>query len=280
MINKLGEHYLSSKLIAMDPVPLKLENTNYRVEFINDYFEGQLHDIKDSVKPNLFILDNVLEHVRGLHLFMENIARNTRVGDFVYVCVPSFDIICNSLQYHEIILEHVHYFTLNELSSLFVKYGFTLLEAFSIHEDSRAYNYHIFIKNNNSSSDSFVTTNHPIKNIEHGFNTYLNTLKTCMDSINSINVPIWGVCASELTPTLAYFMRSDFDFCQGIFDTSSHKIGKYMVNIKPKIVHMDNVEAVKQGSYFFLTAPALTYPVLRNLDKFNVKNVIVPLFFL
>lgn len=276
MINRLGDFYRKSKLIAMDPVPLKFENMNARVEFINDYFRGQLKCVKNSGGQNLFILDNVLEHIHGVSSFMENISLNTNLGDLVYVCVPSFDVICTNLQFHEIIHEHRHYYTLDKLNSLFRRYGFHLIESFSNYENSRAYNYHLFVKG--KKSDHGYAEGIPFRPISNRVELYSKTLRTCLENINLLSQPIWGVCASELTPTLAYFMGSNLDFCSGIFDTSAQKVGKYMVNVTPKITPMNQIEETALDSYFFITAPSLTYPVLQNLDRFNRKSVIFPQF--
>ncbi len=105
-------------------------------------------------------------------------------------------------------------------------------------------------------------------------------LHACKRIIECVNEPIWGVGASELTPTLAYFMKSDLHFLRGIFDTLSHKIGKYMVNIKPKILSMDDTSTTVSNDYYFISAPNIVYPILTNLKKHGAKNFIIPTFVL
>lgn len=277
MITRLGEFYKSSRLIAMDPVPLQAELRDERIEFINEYFNGQLFDLKKQDIPNLIILDNVLEHINDLKKFMDSILKVTSRGDYIYVCVPSFDLICKKLQFQEIIHEHIHYFTLNEVNKLFSDNGFDVADSFSNQDEGRAYNYHIFIRSNEQKTQNYSNTI-PLKmNLQAVFKTYCETLDICNRTIESINGPIWGVCASELTPTLGYFMKSNFHFCSGVFDTSSHKIGKYMINIQPKILDMDEVSRIDPDAYFFITAPNLAYPVLKNLKSLNAKNFILPI---
>ena len=278
MITKLGECYQNSRLIAMDPVPLQTELKNVRIEFINEYFNGQLVNINVSNRPNLVILDNVLEHINDLKVFIDGVLRATCKGDYIYVCVPSFDLIYRKLQFQEIIHEHIHYFTLNELNKFFSDNGFSVVESFSNQDEGRAYNYHIFIRSDEQKILSNKNNFSLEFNLDSSFKLYSETLDICKRSIDSTNGPIWGVCASELTPTLGYFMKSNFHFCNGILDTSSHKIGKYMVNIEPRILAMGEISHIERDAHFFITAPNLTYPVLKNLKALNAENFIIPMF--
>ena len=280
MIKKLGERFNHRRLIAMDPVPLRTNVEIGKIEFINDYFTGQLNINENSDCPSLFVLDNVLEHIQDLRSFIDSVLKNTKIGDFVYVCVPSFDVICEKLQFNEIIHEHVHYFMINELNDFFNEHGFHTIESFSNQDDGRAYNFHIFTRAEGRQHSNILINNSTKLNLSSSIHTYSEILKACRNSIESINAPVWGVCASELTPTLAYFMKSDIGFCRGIFDTSSHKSGKYMTGIRPIIMSMDEISKLDFDCYFFITAPNLVVPVINNLKKLNAKNFITPSFFL
>ncbi len=261
----------------MDPVPLRANVEVQNIEFINEYFNGQLNIDENCNNPSLFVLDNVMEHIQDLRGFMAGVLKNTKKGDYIYVCVPSFDLICEKLQFQEIIHEHVHYFTVNELNNFFEDHGFSAIESFSNQEDGRAYNYHIFIRSDNLKRATDLYNNRKI-NLPDSINSYCKILVACRRNIESISEPIWGVGASELTPTLAYFMKSDLNFLRGIFDTSNHKMGKYMVNIKPKVLSMADISMAGLNNYYFITAPNLIYPILNNLKKHGLQNFITPTF--
>jgi len=272
MLKALGGGYLKSKLIGLDPVPLQQNVDRLRIEFLNEEFTGQLTGIHSSSSSNLYILDNVMEHIFDLTSFMDNLLSNTKVGDFVYVCVPSFDLISKKMQFQEFIHEHCHYFKIKELEQLFTNFGFKVLESFSSQDDGRSYNYHMFIRDDYKSRN----INTDGEDIVSALDAYRGILKVINENIQTLDRKIYGVCASELTPTLAYFMESDFDFCQAIFDTSPHKAGKYIVKVKPPILGMEEVLKIKSDAYFFITAPNLALPVMNNMKRYGIEDFIVP----
>jgi len=280
MITKLAQHFPNSRFIAIDPVPLRTTIENGNIEFINDYFQGQIDGINSSAAPNLLIMDNVLEHIQDLRVFMDGILANNCPGDYVYVCVPSFDLICKNFQFQEIIHEHIHYFKLNALNSFFEEYGFKSINSFSNKDDGPAYNYHLFKMEQHFHRKSAPGHDKPGFILGDALDIYRNILSTCNSAIIAANAPIWGVCASASTPTLAYFMESDLSFCNGILDTSSHKIDKYMPSVRPRIIGMDSIKSIGLDDYFFITAPHLTYPAIKNLKNFNAENFINSSFFI
>jgi len=280
MITKLGEHYANSRLIAIDPVPLRATIKNDNIEFINDYFKGQIDGINGSAAPNLLVMDNVLEHIQDLRVFMDGILANTRPGDYVYVCVPSFDLICKNFQFQEIIHEHTQYFKLAALDGFFEEYGFRSINSFSNKDDGRGYNYHLFKMEKHGHLKSTLGHDKADFSLGDALDIYRNILGICNSAIKATKAPVWGVCASELTPTLAYFMESDLSFCDGILDTSDHKFDKWMPSVRSKIISMDSLKNIGLDDTFFITAPHLTFPAIRNLKNLNAKNFINPSFFI
>jgi hypothetical protein len=164
------------------------------------------------------------------------------------------------------------------LNYIFNKFGFRTIECFSNQDEGRAYNYHVFIRSDQRDNVSNSLDSSETFNLRIDLQMYCEILEVCNRRIESITAPIWGVCASELTPTLAYFMKSDLDFCRGVFDTSSHKVGKHMVNVKPRILSMDHISMSDANDYFFVTAPNIAYPVLTNLRSHGAQNFIIPTF--
>lgn len=274
MVRETIKHWNVARKIVIDPTPLKDDTeVTDNIEFYNGYFNGKYFRIKDNDIPSLYILDNVLEHIRNLDECLQGIVECSYFGDYVYVCVPSRELITNKLQFQEIIHEHVNYFSLGSLERLFGRYGFHQVIAFCDSSGHRGYNHHLFVRTNSQTE----TLKESILNFSLAFDRYKTLLGLTLLQINCIDCDIYGVCASELTPTLAYHMRSDLSFCRYIMDTSPHKWNKYMPKVKPRIVTMDDISKLPKDAYYFVTAPTIAKLVLPNLNRYAVQNTILPI---
>jgi hypothetical protein len=274
MLRELEGHFQAIRRIAIDPVQLRdaSDNTS-NIEFYNEYFNGENFKIKKSNSPSLFILDNVLEHIKNLDDFLYGVTKSTSKGDFIYVCVPSRDVITQKLQFQEIIHEHINYFSLESVVQIFGKFGFNQIAYLSDSTGHRGYNYHLFLKDNSA----IKKIKAPYLEFGPAFERYKLLLDTMLAQMNSISSDIFGVCASELTSTLAYHMDSDFSFCKAIYDTSPHKLKKYMPGVNSKIESMNDISNSLSDSYYFITAPTIAKYVIPNLNKYGVTNIILPI---
>ena len=272
MIKAVMQNWKTLRQIVVDPVPIKKIDLQ-GIEFFNEFFNGNNFKLENSINPSLFLLDNVLEHIEKLSDFIDAIARTSQVNDYIYVCVPSFEVIYEKLQFQEIIHEHVNYFSKEIVINLFSKFGFVDIYSFTDYNGARGYNYHLFKK---SKSINVILNNTLDFDFEKRLNYYKIILQSTLNIISNIKKPIYGVCASELTPTLAYHMDSDLSFCKVIFDTSEHKINKYMPLIKPKIINFKNIKNTSENSYYYVTAPSIGRKVLTNLSLIGRNNIIFP----
>jgi hypothetical protein len=90
-----SDHYANAGLKItnikiMNKIMNKTMSKNERIEFINEYFNGQLVGISDSHRPNLIVLDNVLEHINDLKSYIVNIYKTVLYrgikGVYIYAC--------------------------------------------------------------------------------------------------------------------------------------------------------------------------------------------------
>ena len=270
----IKSQFFADKYIGIDPVALRESSSSKEIEFIHSNFKGDLIPKTDGTK--LIVCDQVLEHIIDLSQFIFDINQMISENDFVYICVPSFDIIQNKLQFQEVIHEHVNYFTLQKINELFSKNGYSVIESISVRSMSRGYNYHLFRKTSKNEITNLEPRLGPL-NLNHLFHRYETLLDICRDHIEELNEPVVGICASELTPTLAYHMKTDLGFCTRIYDTSFGKDKKYMPTIKPRIEFLDRIDADQKNFYYFVTAPIISSQVISFLSSKEVKNIIVPI---
>lgn len=285
MLTDLADIYQNARLIGIDPVPLIQDGSQYnsRIKYINNYFHKSMVSGNEKKEKNLFIFDNVLEHISDVRSFVRDVVSSSFAGDIFYVCVPSFDLMKMKFLYQEIILEHLHYFTLNEMSSLFFDNGCKQLSGYALMINGRPYNFHVFEKTSQSFSLSIQSSKHEIDgnrgnmyNLNSSIDLFKTMLSTTVQVIDNIDGPIYGVCAAETTPVLAYFMCSSFDFCSAILDTTNHKVNKYMPGVKSIIQDM-GVHNVNPDNWYFITAPNLSHQVQVNLRKRNAINFLLPI---
>lgn len=266
-MNLLRNFKLTSKIqgdfVGIDPVPLNELSDD--VYFINGFFEKSDYVLTQVLNaPNLILLDNVLEHIVDLSDFLHKLVQFIHKGDLVYVCVPSLEIMVNEMRFEEISHEHVHYFSLNSLSRLFSHFGFRLLGQSTKEINSRGYNFMLFRFEGTTTMNLDSMPDLNALNIEVMFKEFRLKLKRFEFSPQ---FRYWGVCASELTPSIAYFMENSFEFLQAIFDTTDSKIGKYMPGVKTKILSWSQLIEVSPDDFLYVTVPNLRDSVIPNLRK-------------
>jgi len=274
MTKEVEKNWKTLRKIVIDPVPIQSDKIDLLgIEFFNEFFDGNNFKIEINSNPSLYILDNVLEHIANLSEFMEALFKSSHINDFIYVCVPSYEVIFEKIQFQEIIHEHVNYFSKEVVNNLFATFGFHQLHSFTDYGGERGYNYHLFKK---LKSIDIVPSKVPKLNFDRRFSFYKKLLEINLNNILDINKLMYGVCASELTPTLAYHMQSDLSFCKSIFDNSKHKLNKFMPLIKPEIIDFEGINKTPQDSYYFITAPSIAKKVSANLSLISRNNIIYP----
>ena len=283
---------INGEIIGIDPVPRT--EIPQGVKFINGFFHPELAPINLSEFPTLAVLDNVLEHILELRNFISQISTWLRHGDYILICVPSYEAMVKNEQFEEITHEHSNYFTLASLIDLFVEFGFENLESCSEMIDSRGYNFHLFRKFSeknerrhlNSSllhgalkirpNDLEIEEIEP--HIENDFFNLLNNFQLkLVDSFpEGFSEDVYGVGASELTPILAYYMNDDFGNLQTIFDSTPSKMGKLMPGIRPRISSWEMLENLSRDSNLFICAPSVSKQISTNLRNKGFKNIWLP----
>ena len=268
---------ISAQKIGIDPVPRESECND--VLFINTFFENSDLNLESAEKiPNLICLDNVLEHIENLTDFFEKFVEFTHVGDYVYVCVPSFELMMQGRNFEEISHEHLQYFSLNAMNDLFSKFEFKVIKSYGKYIGTRGYNFHLFQfkgyldqLSQYSQRNSYGGRGHETeKNFEEEFRSFRESLsRPLTGSVGKT----WGVCASEITPALSYFMDTNLDLLGGIFDTTLSKSSKFMPGVAPQVLPWENLSLIPKDSTLFITVPQLTPIVLPKLKSLGFTIV-------
>lgn len=239
-------------LVGIDPVPLKDDLEG--MLFINDYFETSQFDLSGPENtPNLIALENVLEHISDLEGLLEKLSRWIRMGDFVYICVPSLEVMIDKMRFEEFSHEHLHYFSNHALERLFARFGFCLTKYLTQEVGSRGYNFHLY-RFEGKLIDPVKLSGLITENIAPRFELFRSFLRNAKFDLHR---KYWGVCASELTPVVSYFMENGMHFLQGIIDNTESKEGKYMPGVSPKIFPWSKLSELPTSTNFWVTVPSL-----------------------
>jgi hypothetical protein len=263
------------ELIGIDPV--------YRTEvpeqitFLNTHFAPDNINLELSNIPNLIIMDNVLEHIFEIQEFMDKLQNWLNTGDYLIVCVPSYEAMISRNQFTEISHEHCNYFDIDSVNKILSDFGFQCIESYSDVALSRVYNFHLFQKKSKRSdielSKEAIYSNRLDKkyNFVKKFNSYRSKAKAA--GITRLELNSYGVGASELTPAMAYFMENDLSLCNVIFDSTESKSYKYMPGIKPQIYPWEAIGQLPRNANLFVCAPSEASEITNRLLGLGFTNI-------
>ena len=269
---------IDGQKIGVDPVPRESENDE--ILFVNAFFEESNLDLSSHLNtPNLICLDNVLEHIENINDFFEKFVELIEVDDYVYVCVPSFELMLQNRNFEEISHEHAQYFSLSAMNGLFSRFDFKEIESYSTSIGTRGYNFHLFQNkgNNDLLSDQLrlkkekdLILNNDAMSFSKEFEIFKKNLQRTLPASPKNT---WGVCASEITPVLCYFMGTDLGQIKGILDTTVTKAHKYMPGLIPQILPWETLNQIPKDSTLYITVPQLASVVKPKLTKLGFTNV-------
>jgi cyclopropane-fatty-acyl-phospholipid synthase len=278
---------VSGKFVGVDPVPRS--DVPNGIEFINDYFSPESLVLENFIQPDLICMDNVLEHIDELQNFMSDLSKWTSKGDIILVCVPSYELMLKRKIFSEISHEHCNYFSVESLSNLFSEFGFETIAESSEVIHSRGYNFHLFKCSLDTNigeeegaqergTQKIARPENYLENssFEMKFKEFRDNLKKSLPV--NFSGDAYGVGASELTPTLAYFLENDFSSLKGIYDSTPSKFYKFMPGIRPPILPWDELTQIDSSDNLVVLAPSVASEISATLSGMNFRNIWVPDF--
>jgi len=95
-------------------------------------FEGGIEELdKVGTQPDLVILSHVIEHIPDLNNALRALKENLKFGSFVYIEVPSIDVLNHGGYYHDFLRQihkpHCYYFSVGVLNNLMKRHGFDVV---------------------------------------------------------------------------------------------------------------------------------------------------------
>ncbi len=261
-------------MILQYPVRQLLKNDDGVICF-KDYADNVDIPFFDSELPDLVISDQTFEHIPTIHFTLGNVSEKTGKNSVFAVCVPSMEVLIEKLNFHNLIHEHVNYFSVFTLSKLF-ELNKLVLRSYSLNYTSTCgFLFGIFAKSGNA---KILPENNISKSyfLEH-FNTFESLLLSGTEMINELsNEKVYGFGASDITANLAYFMKSDFSFLENILDDTEYKQNRFIPFLKPEIVSQDKLADISDCNCV-ITSPQAARYIYPRINSLNFKRIINPI---
>jgi hypothetical protein len=196
---------------------------------------------------------------------------------FFAVCVPSLEILIEKLNFHNIIHEHVNYFSIHSLTRLFENCKFYLLDFTIEHDSTCGFLFALYTRKQRKDGKKLHSKIHT----KNSFLTYYNIFKDSINNNNKLiseikNGDMYGFGASDITPNLAYFMDSDFSFLNNILDDTDYKQNTFFPFLVPEIISPHNVK-IARGSNCLITAPQASRYIYPRLNDLGFKKIFNPI---
>jgi len=273
----LLEGYLPNniKILGVEPssVAKTLEEKNipFEKEFFNEQTAKNI--IQKYGKAKAITATNVFAHVKDLKGFMSGI--NILLDDtgiFLQESHYFLDMI-KELQYQEIYLEHLRYYSLSSLINLFSIFGLEVFDAERIdtHGGSirtlackkGAFPIRDSVKKMLVQEDAIklnsIKTFDEFRNKVYEQRTDLNSL---LQKIKSENKSIVGLAAPAKGNTLLNFCKINSEILDYLVDTSDFKIGKFSPGVHIEIVNEDKMMQDKPDYILLLS--------------WDIKDILIP----
>lgn len=278
LLKKLKGILSANYFIGIDPsIPHEVMINNEGIICFKEYCDTVNLPHYNSDLPDLIISDQTLEHIPGINKSLHSIISQVHKDSFFAICVPSIEVLIEKLNFHNIIHEHVNYFSIHTLSRLFDNYRLSLHSYTIEYNSTCGFLFALYSKNKNINikipSINIYTKNYFLIH----YDIFKNAIANSMIIINNIkNEKVYGFGASDITSNLAYYMDTDFSFLTNILDDTDYKQKTYFPFLKPEIINPSDSKSII-GSNCLITAPQAARYLYKRLLDFGFKRIINPI---
>ena len=237
---------------GIDPSPnsRKIARKLFDIEVEIGFYEGKT----SLVNYDLISSCSVLEHIKDVRSFINNISRNVKNGSYLLFLVPSLNDFSelNGEWLGELSIEHINYFNEKSINNLLVEFGYSKV----VYQRIRLTNgQYILIFLGKLEEKTVNSLNKDIEGVQN-FNKYLNNsnvlLENIKDIFSSINEPylLFGAGSHTLRLLKLDCVEKNPPIC--IIDSNKNIQDKYLGNFiinAPTIKSIDKSIPVVISSY-------------------------------
>jgi SAM-dependent methyltransferase len=278
LLKKLKAHgIVADHWIGIDPVPLRNAADTRDILFINGYFQDVDIPFANQDLPDLIISDQVFEHIPSTRDVLQSFSRTAAPGSSVIVCVPSVELLIDNFSFHNVIHEHLNYFSAVGLARLFAACGYRLLHSELDNGLTVGLLLQIYTtaRNTGCAVGTGESPDLPAR-FHRNYEIFRSNLASVKDFIGGGAAGgIYGFGASDITGNLAYFLESDLSALRNIIDDTPYKQNRFIPRLKPSIIGSTDVKDWSTST-ILITAPQAGRPILGRLLQLKPKKIISP----
>jgi SAM-dependent methyltransferase len=267
--------------IGIDPVPLRHGRDAGDILFINGYFQHVDIPFRNEDLPDLVVSDQVFEHIPSIHEVLRSFSGVVAPNSSFIVCVPSVELLIDNFSFHNVIHEHLNYFSAGGLARLFQACGHTLLHSELNNELTVGLLLQVYTTASDSGREAALgagTYGSPelAARFQRNYAIFRSNLESVKDLVaGGAPGAIYGFGASDITGNLAYFLDTDFSELRNIIDDTPYKQERFIPRLKPSIVGSARVNDWSSAT-ILITAPQASRPILRRLLDLRPRKIISP----
>jgi hypothetical protein len=279
LLKEIKKSINANYFIGVDPsIPGILLDNDDGIICYKDYVDNVDLPFFDNELPDLVISDQTFEHIPTIHSTLGNVSKKVGKSTIFAICVPSMEVLIQKFNFHNLIHEHVNYFSIFTLSRLFELNNLTLKNYTLNYTSTCGFLFGLFVKNKAQSGEIKLAKNEFSRDyFLKQYNSFKSLLAKTSELIADLgDEEIFGFGASDITANLAYFMETDFSFLVNILDDTDYKQDKYIPFLKPKIVKQNNLGDMS-GSNCFITSPQAGRYIYSRINSLNFKRIINPI---
>jgi cyclopropane-fatty-acyl-phospholipid synthase len=279
LLKEIKHKIKANYFIGIDPsIPGECLENEGNIICFKDYVDNVDIPYFNNDLPDLVISDQTFEHIPTINSTLGNIIQKVSENSIFAICVPSLEVLVEKLNFHNLIHEHVNYFSINTLSKLFALNKATLKSYTLSYTTTCGFLFGIFIKNNTRSPEVILGQKDINKDsFLKSYNLFRDLLEKTNQLIGDMDGErIYGFGASDITANLAYFMNSDFSFLTNILDDTLYKQEKYFPYLKPEIVSQHTIGDLSDSNCL-ITAPQAARYIYPRLNNLKFKRIINPI---
>ena len=231
----------------------------------------------NSISPKIsnrpfdgFIILNFLEHIPNLREFFINLKKNLNKNFIGLIEVPNFDMIKKKGLYTEIILDHLYYFSKDNLSIILNKLGFKVIKKEKIFDE---YILSLTVKQKDpkfiyKKKKNIVQRKFNVNDVNKKLNIFQKEINIFKKKIKNKKFIIWGAGHQSLMICSYYKLNDKVKF---IIDSSKMKQNKYAPGSNIRIFHPSKLKLEREVSTILVIGGGYSREIAKDIKK-NYKS--------
>ncbi len=269
----------AQKLVGIDPIWAGRDHRiDDKIQVVGDFVESLDFRAVLGGSPDLVLSAHTFEHLNSPREQLELLIQHAAEEALFLIEVPGFDSLLSTCRFDQIFHQHIQYFSLYSLEQMVHASGGTYL--------AHTFNYGYWggtmlmafqKKNKTISPERPVFSKPTLELVRSRFELFSRQIALVKDLLASQRNPICGFGAAQMLPILAYHMKTDFSFLEGIYDDNTERAGLMYPTLPVKIKKAPDASYFEDKSVL-ITALDSTRPILKRLEQLKPRTILRPLY--